>query len=498
MGTLRSSSGIPPHLTEAICIEQKPTNAAGLTISDFGVVPHYSVCDDEACPFGDRDCPGSGAHPDLNLAPPGAQCDVQSGTRASEPPPPILQLLLSPDLHCTGRDLHSADCEDVAGSEIQMVLPGFDPPAKRSARKRHRRVSTQDRLAVPEGEHMRTYSRRLSAHGAAAKGVGAYRYQLRATLRAASQLHGSPVTLADLFCDASLLGRALVDDRSADGPRLSKWTLAQRRSAIRSFANLMRPELLVLLGEEPVGVIDRALRLVAERIGGGYRLTGGEPRRRGGRAPSRDEATAVLGCLSDAPAFTGFRNRAFFSILASTGCRVNALRELDGTNCVVLPNGRLRIYLHEKGKTERREVELSSDVAHDFLEYTAAFNRLAASRGWQHRVHTGKPGAIWRNSAGDRWGYSSVLKALKNGCASAGVPEFAPHAFRRAFASDAAGVLPRHVVAQAGGWKGLDRLDDHYIQPRETTIWEKLNRLGQGTSWAPTEMETNDASVIAV
>ncbi len=80
MGTLRSSSGIPPHLTVAICMEPKPTNAAGLTVSDLGVVPHCSVCDDEAFPFGDHDCPGSDAHPDLNLAPPGAQCDVQSDT----------------------------------------------------------------------------------------------------------------------------------------------------------------------------------------------------------------------------------------------------------------------------------------------------------------------------------------------------------------------------------------------------------------------------------
>lgn len=497
MGTLRSSSGIPPYLTEAICMEQKPTNAAGLTISNFGVVPHYSVCDDEACPFGDLDCPGFGTHPDLNLAPPGEQCDVQSGTRASEPPPLPL-LLLSRDLHSTSRDLHSADSRDVPDSEIQMVLPGFDPPARRSDRKRHRRISSQDRPAVPDDEHMPTYLRRLSAHGAAVKGVGAYQYQLRATLRAAAKLHRSSVTLADLFRDASLLGRALVDDRSADGPRLSKWTLAQRRSAIRSFATLMRPELLVLLGEEPASVVDRALRLVAERIGGGYRLTGGAPRRRGGRAPSRDEVTAVLRCLGDAPDFTGLRNRAFFSILATSGCRVNALRQLDGTNCLILPNGRLRLYLHEKGKSERREVELSYDVAHDLLEYIAAFNQLAARRLWKNRVHAGKPGAIWRNSAGDRWGYSSVLKALKNGCTSAGVSEFAPHAFRRAFASDAASLLPRHVVAQAGGWKGLDRLDDHYVQPRETTICEKLTRLSQDTSLAPTETETKNASVIAI
>jgi integrase len=302
----------------------------------------------------------------------------------------------------------------------------------------------------------------------------------------------------DLFRDASLLGRALVDDRSADGSRLSKWTLAQRRSAIRSFANLMRPELLVLLGEEPANVVDRALRSVADRIGGGYRLSGGAPRQRGGRAPSRDEVTAVLGCLGNTPGITGLRNRTFYGILAATGCRVNALRELDGSDCLVLPTGRMRIYLHEKGKIERREVELSREAACDLIQYTDAFNRLAASRRWTSRVGAGKPGAVWRNSAGSRWGYASIVETLKDGCIRAGVPEFAPHALRRAFASDAASLLPRHVVAQAGGWKGLERVDDHYIQPHETTIWQKLNRLGQDTIPTTTEMEINDVAVAAV
>ena len=42
-------------------------------------------------------------------------------------------------------------------------------------------------------------------------------------------------------------------------------------------------------------------------------------------------------------------------ILAETGCRVTALRTLDGTNCVEMPSGRLRLFLHEKGKAEAAE-----------------------------------------------------------------------------------------------------------------------------------------------
>src|SRR5207237_446304 len=136
----------------------------------------------------------------------------------------------------------------------------------------------------PDDPMLRTYLRRLSAQGFALKGFDAYHYQIRTTLRTAARIAGTVVNLGDLFQDNRLLGLALVDDMAKiEGTRLSKWTLAQRRSAFRSFAMLMRPELIHRLGEEPSDVLDRALRGVAERVGTGYRLTGGAPRRRGGR-----------------------------------------------------------------------------------------------------------------------------------------------------------------------------------------------------------------------
>jgi integrase len=260
----------------------------------------------------------------------------------------------------------------------------------------------------------------------------------------------------------------------------------------------MRPELLPLIKEEPSSVVERALRLVAERVGGGYRLTGGAPRRRGGRAPDHRDISAVLVSLRNASGFVGPRNRAFFGILAATGCRVNALRQLDGTECLVLPNGRVRLYLHEKGKLERREVELSSIVMHHLHEYMEAFNHFATSRAWRIRVRLGEPGGVWRNEIGGQWGYASVLKTLKDGCTRAGVTPFTPHAFRRAFATDAASRLPRHIVAQAGGWKGLERLDDHYVQPREPTIWGKLERHCPHNSTAQSNVETHDAAAVPV
>ena len=322
---------------------------------------------------------------------------------------------------------------------------------------------------------MRTYPRRLAALGASKKGIAAYCYGLRATVRSAGRLSGCPVTMTELFRNATLLGRALVDDvGSGDGHQLSRWTLAQRRSAVRSFAHIMRPELLPLLGEEPRPVVERALRKVAERVGSGYRLSGGTPRGRGGSAPSREEVSALVEAVGRAPGFEGVRNQAFFGILAATGSRVSALRMLDGGDCVVLPDGRLRLFLHAKGKRERREVELGSAAASNLLAYVDVFNRHAAACGWAGRIRLGESGTVWRSATGRRWGYKAVLETLHRGCAAGGLRAFSPHALRRAFATDAASRLPRHIVAQAGGWKGLDRLDDHYVQARTETIWQKL------------------------
>lgn len=380
----------------------------------------------------------------------------------------------------------------------QLVLAGFDPPTTRAGRAEHRRSRLSDDFKGDDDSLVSAYLGRLAARGAAAAGMNAYRYQLRATLRSARRLSGRTVTPVELFGDAHLLGRALVDEVSTTGAQLSKWTLAQRRSAVRSFAALMRPELLSLLGAEPSAVVERALREVAERVGGGYRLPGGRPRRRGGCVPTPDEVNRVLAVLGRAPGFVGLRNRAFFGLLVATGCRVNALRSLDGTACVLMPSGRLRLYLHEKGKAERREVELSREAARDVQAYLEAFNRHAGNRGLQTRPRIGEPGAIWRNAAGRAWSYPDILTTLRAGCAGAGVAAFTPHALRRAFATEAASRLPRHTVALAGGWNGLERLDNHYVRPQESVIWQKLGGHGARGHDADTGARSTDATAVTV
>ncbi len=64
--------------------------------------------------------------------------------------------LLSRDLHSSGRDLHSAKCEGAEEFETQSTLSGIDAPAKCPTRKPNRHIQVNDRLTVPEDEHMRT------------------------------------------------------------------------------------------------------------------------------------------------------------------------------------------------------------------------------------------------------------------------------------------------------------------------------------------------------
>lgn len=156
---------------------------------------------------------------------------------------------------------------------VQLALPGIigvPPRICRSGAKRGTSAHVGDTDPLLE-----TYLRRLTARGVAPKGFAAYRYQLRVLLGIATRRAGRPVSLAALFCDPVLLGHALVHDRGTiDGRQLSRWTLAQRRSAIRSCASLMHPE-LATFGVDAHAVLDRTLRGVAERVGTGYRLTGG-------------------------------------------------------------------------------------------------------------------------------------------------------------------------------------------------------------------------------
>ena len=419
----------------------------------------------------------------------------------TEPQPQLLQLrpllLLSRDLQSECRDLQFQE-SGTAELPVQPVLPGFEHlVVPKAVARKPARTGWASRNKSTEDPLVSIYLRRLKAQDVAAKGIAAYEYQLRWMRRRAAQLRGQPVSSSELFSDHKLLGQVLTADADHSGHRqLSRWTLAQRRSAARSFATLTTPELRAT-GHDPHSTLDLALRTYADRVGGGFRLTGGAPRKRGGVAPTPEQLRDVLHEARQAPGHRGRRAYAFFLILAETGSRVNALRELDGRDCFQMPNGRVRIFLHDKGKTATREVELSQEAGAALRSYLDAFSN-DASRRRKDRLRFGEGGGIWRAASGRRWSYHSVLRTLRFCCIAAGVPVLTPHALRRAFASEASTMLPRHIVALAGGWQGLERLDDHYVQPRRQAILDKLSRISERTTFETLAKGNGVSTITAV
>jgi integrase len=357
---------------------------------------------------------------------------------------------------------------------MQLSLGLVGVPDRR-ARQPKRTGRAQARHHAQTAALLASFRRRLAATGASRKAQQAYLFQMEQLVAAAHRHRLQPEQgLADMFRDAALLGLALVDDRAAHGGTLSRWTLAQRRAAVRAFARLMAPDLRPALSIEPEEVVITALRRVAERVGGGYRLSGGAPRRRGGPAPTATEVQAIIATAASVGKFHGKRNRAFLTLLHETGTRANALRQIDGQDIIELPDGRLRLLLHAKGRRERREVEVSKYASQLLREYVGAFNGQAAYAGRPEHIGFGEAGPFWRSTWRQQWAYANVAGTFERACLASGSHAYSLHALRRGFASDAASRLPRHVVAAAGGWQGLARLDNHYVQPRMPTIAQKL------------------------
>ena len=133
----------------------------------------------------------------------------------------------------------------------------------------------------------------------APRSVLTYRWLRKAVLRVAKAARGQPLTLGELFALPDLLGLALTNDRNPDGARISKSTLAHRRTAMRSVATLLYVEMAAAIGRDPHDVLDQALRGAAERVGGGFRIAGGSPRRHGGPTPGMAESTAIIEAVGE-------------------------------------------------------------------------------------------------------------------------------------------------------------------------------------------------------
>lgn len=378
----------------------------------------------------------------------------------------------------------ASDTADVGGlpavrvsgsSQARFGLDDFDGASPRVVRRRNYRIEP---ISPPRTDELEALYEQRAAARLTPRSVTTYRWLRKDMLAVASSEAGRPIDLQGLFTDRALLGRVLVSDRLADGQPCSKSTLAHRRTAIRSVAVLLRPELQDILACDPEGVIRAALRGAAERRGGGFRINAGTPRMRGGPTPDADELNAIIAAMGQSEGWVGLRDRAFAILLATTASRVTALRTLDGADCHVLSGDRVRVLLHQKNGRERHEVELTREGREALRLYMFAFNEAMRAAGRSDRISLGEPGPIWRTERGGQLPDKALRTALRTACRVAGTQDYTPHAFRRAWATTAAEVLPRWEGALGGGWRGTERFDASYVTPSRTAVWRKLAGVG--------------------
>ena len=305
-----------------------------------------------------------------------------------------------------------------------------------------------------------------------------YRWVLRNMLDLASNLAGRSVGLLELLKDEPLLGQTLATATTADGrSEISAWLAAQRRSVLRSFTQLMDPE----LRREGIGdagdALVRALRSVAEPVGTGYRLPGGRPRGRGGPTPSIEELAAIQDELARKPGWRGARNEIILDLMTLRGVRIGGLLGLDGASAHRLPDGRVRCLLRAKSKREPYELAVPGSLIEPLARYVETLNAWAQASGLPDRIGFGTPGRFWRNDLGQPLTYQTWTNELKQACVSAGLPVYTSHAIRRAFATISTAVAPRATVATAGNWASTRRMDDHYVQPSITRLRQSVASL---------------------
>ena len=305
-----------------------------------------------------------------------------------------------------------------------------------------------------------------------------YCWVLRNLLELASTLAGHSVGILELLQDEALLGQTLATATTADGSRqVSAWVAAQRRSVLRSFTQLMDPELRREGISDAGDALVRALRSVAEPVGTGYRLPGGRPRGRGGPTPSIEELAAIQDELARKPGWRGTRNEIMLSLMTRRGVRVGGLLGLDGASAHRLPDGRVRCLLRAKSKREPYELAVPGSLIEPLARYVETFNAWAQASGLPDRIGFGTPGRFWRNDLGQPLTYQIWTNELKQACVSAGLLVYTSHAIRRAFATISTTVASRATVATAGNWASTRRMDDHYVQPSITRLRQSVASL---------------------
>ncbi|TAJ21571.1 MAG: site-specific integrase, partial [Dehalococcoidia bacterium] len=373
--------------------------------------------------------------------------------------------------------------------QLSFTLSDFEgtrPP--RSPRPRYR---CQPIAAPKASDALLVLFRERAEARHAARTAAKYRWAVRDLLRIAEGITGSPVALLDLLRDRELLGKALMSATGRHGRTQSRYTVAHHRTAIRAVARLLKAELTDALGADPHEVVRDALRAVAEPRGGGYRLVGGVPRRRGGAVPTPVEVDTILAALAAKGGWQGVRDHAIVLLLARTASRVSAMRTLDARDVRLMRDGSIRLMLYQKSRRDPREVELPPDATDAVRRYVATLNHAMRIEGRTERIALGQAGALWRGPGRARLSDKALREVLRAACVAAGTPDYTPHALRRFWATEAASSLPRWDAALGGGWKGTGQFDGHYVQPSRRDVWAALGRLGRpGESRVPALLET--------
>ena len=366
-----------------------------------------------------------------------------------------------------------AEIQMIDSPPVQQRLPGLGEDSVVVERKR---LLSPKSHQVP-GDLLTLYDKRIAARWTKRTNQQ-YRWVIRSMLTLAGNLAGRNVDVLGLLRDGQLLGQVLATATSPDGKRLASAShMAQRRSALRSFIEIMEPELrregMVDAGDALV----RALRSVAEPVGTGFRLPVGTTRRRGGPTPSIEEVAAIKKELSSKPDWHGFRNEAIFALMNRRGLRIGSILTLDGANVHKLRDGSIRCFLKAKSKREPYQLVVPDDLIELLTRYVEHFNTWAKAYGLSNRIGFGVPGCFWRNGVGHPLTYRAWTSELKQACVRAGVPIYTSHAFRRAFATNSIAVVSRPQAACVGNWSSTRLMDDSYCHPSLPSLRQSVAKL---------------------
>lgn len=152
------------------------------------------------------------------------------------------------------------------------------------------------------------------------------------------------------------------------------------------------------------------------------------------------------------------RDKALFSLLYDSGCRVGEILTLRIRDLKFDEYGAL---IHVTGKTGERNVRIVG-------------NSIAYLREWIRAHPLGDPDSwLFVGINGDKLGqpldYDTMRSALRKSCRRAGIKKrIHPHLFRHSAATRLAGVLSESVLKKTMGWSGGSRMAATYVHLNDT------------------------------